>query len=471
MRAEIIDAPFAQMSRHWQPCPFTPPDIDFIMDKSRRYFHTRPNSKDVRDMLDLNEGGHIANWVDPGQHVVLAPLRPAKTEGPLQIEEVRSYGRGYVMQLNTSDTVLHIAVKGAGISGWARDNLEHLIQENQHRGVRAGAVPDEGGIKDIVGEYRVRQTGAQVPRTAFITQSDRLYQIGRHWENPYRIWELTSAPFRFGPDVSQTIALLNWPIELRHALVCRDKIAARAARCLRLTGEGSAQTQMARAQTRVTDTLARLAAADLGLSAWTFHLANIAYSGESSGYDRVLEPGGDAGLFMLGILGAEIESWAAINWLRAVCGLPLTNFDTWHAGFVAQVRNHDLACRFLRSVRPGKPTQAFDGFDGTGAGFGYNGLAFVRRNDGDVAAYCDAIFTFQTGLRDIFEGKIAALGDLERWEAAVDLHRLDQIRIAQSLSGQHAHEQRDRYRMKLRQNLDLQRALFPLYAERAAALR
>lgn len=380
------------------------------------------------------------------------------------VEAVRSYGRGYVQPgvvLKTRDGAVRglLAVKGSGVEGWARDNADWVRQENGHRDVELGRVGTADLLRDLAGEMRCLVAGVSAPPTVAVSGRPGQYRVARLWRCPYRIWELTSSCFRRGPLATQSALLLNWQVELVFALAHREPLSARARSVIGVSDPAGEPSPAAAAGPAVAAAIARLCACDYQLAPYAFHLANIAYSGETSGYDRIMAPARCPGTAARGVITALVESWLAIAWLQAVVGAPRYSLDCHYAAFLAalrtcaagtRTRNRYDAARGLAGVAADLPPVAADDPLLTG-------LPLSRRRPGDFEQWIDAADTLIDGLRAIYSGAIDTLSDLRRWQERADFDRCEDIRHEQAFGGPPEPHVRDRYRARLQEHRQLAR--------------
>jgi len=352
-----------------------------------------------------------------------------------------------------------LAVKGSGVEAWATDNKHWVIKENKKHGLVIGRVPRENFVNDLWGEFWALGAGLKCPRTIFCAKTRAGYQIGRFWHCPYRLWELTSGPFRIGPDVSQGFITLNWGIELAFALKYRHVISARAHDCIReASNHVRNAVYFAAFERTLTQNIAKLTIHECQLSPFAFHLANIAYSGETTGFDRLEGPFSMINAFRLGILTGLLEIWAAISWLRAATGkfaLPFTElFHRFQEELEASgVRNGtskffldgDDVNKVFSDARTGRLKEPL------------YPLFFSVRSKGDIRMFIAACETFFAGLTKAFSGDFTDLADLHSWRDHVNFARCEEVRICQSMAGDVLGARKKKFLRRVRKQRLLQR--------------
>lgn len=479
MEFAILDRPFSLQSCSYAPADFKVPCYETLIRDHGRFLVKGIDEALVAELLGLQEGSHLTrtmeDLISDGEQDRdhLKPLQAAPAgEGSLCVENVRSYGRGYVVPNIARDGGggYDLAVKGAGASGWVLENMSYVERENANRGLVIGRQTDQVTVKELLGEHWTTPLGIKQPKLAYVADCGQGYCIGRLWRSPERLWELTSTPFRVGPDAAQAIVLLTWGVELRHALAHRGAIRERAQSCFARAIDGQTNGERIAAFDRtLINTIASITGADLQLGPWIFHLANVSYSGETSGFDRIIGPYAryTNNVFFLSALGSIIELWAASNWLRAILGLELNGFVDWFDACREEMKRIAPESRISKAFNAKSTVERiYDGISTRISNPRHVGLFFARRHKGDIASFCNAIYTFQSGLKKIFAGEINSWDELARWEDSIDMAAVERVRLKQTVSGQYAFELSYKYAERLRSYEQLIKGFVPLFEER-----
>ena len=431
--------PYAQTSRSYRATPYSVPNFDALL---RTRSGSARERRAVLRTLGLSADSHLTEHVDRSSapDAAILPLAPRRHRGGRHVVEiVRSYGRGYVIPrvaLQTSHGPLHggIAVKGAGLAAWARTNRRWIERETAGHGLVLGHVARDNTANDLWGEFWSRQAGLTCPTTVYCARRGRVYQHARLWRCPYRIWELTAGPFRRGPDVTQPFTRLNWGVELTFALAYRDGIQQRAAACLASLSGAAAAVRVL--EETVLDNVVRLTARGIQLSPYTLHLANIGYTGESTGFDRMKGPYTFRDAFQLGVLMAILESWAAISWLGAVAGRRTPRFNAFFTAFQTALAASGAPRPTVQLFLNGDTAaDVFTRVNVAGFAVSRDRFLFTRRRPSDVDAYVSACETFFRGLRMVFRNELRTPRDLRRWRRQVHFTELEQLRVWQGKGG------------------------------------
>ena len=435
------------------PVKFSLPNFERLFIAERRNHQRVPKSFEVIQALGLDHTSHISSHVSFLKHGNVQPRALKKKECiPLSriegsapgnsVEVVHSYGRGYVqpnirIKLNGQETTGTLAVKGAGVEGWATKNKHWIVQEHQKRGVIHGKVLKKNFVDDLFGEFWAKKAGICCPVTVYLAKRGQGYQVGRLWRCPYRVWELTSGPFRFGPWVSQAFVMMHWGVELRFAVKYRDLILARARYCIRKAAiDSDGEGYFDSLENILIRNVASLAASEYQLAPFTFHLANIGYSGETTGFDRIRGPYWKSGPFRLGVLGGLIENWAAISWLRSIMGLDSLSFSEFFNRFQEQLRDLGADRRIRRLFNSGRTvSKVFSGVEMEGSEASLFPMPFAVRNEGDIETFLAACETFFEGLLKAFSGEIEGVSDLKGWSSRVDFNQCESVRVSQWMAG------------------------------------
>jgi hypothetical protein len=443
MRATVRAPRYAQTSRAYRSIRFAVPDFHALLLSSREA--TARDRRAVLSTLGLRPGSHLSTRVNQASAPpeALVPLARSRRAGATRpVEVVRSYGRGYVIpgvRLDIDGVAASggLAVKGAGIEGWAVANQQWIARENAGRGLIPGRVAEENAAGDLWGEFWARTAGLTCPATVYCARRRNTYQHARLWRSPYRIWELTSGPFRTGPHITQAFVHLNWSVELAFAATYRKVIRARARQRLAALSSNGYEAAMRATARTVLDNVVRLTAADLQLSPFTLHLANIAYSGETTGFDRMKGPFAHPGTFRLGVLMTLIEAWAALAWLGAAAGGRPLRFDTFFRRFQEQLEASGARRATARLFLGGRRVErAFTDLGTCDFAVSRDRFLFARRHPDDIRRFIAACETFFDGLRDAFDGGFQAIRDLRRWQRRVKFSDVEETRIWQSKGGE-----------------------------------
>lgn len=432
---------FAQASRAYRPVAFSVPDFDALLSVRPGFPRQR---RAVLAALGLDRAAHVSSRVDPSSAPAhaLTPLGRTRRRGAGDpVEIVRSFGRGYVIPGLT----LHVdgrartgglAVKGSGLEAWAAANRRWVERENVGRDLILGRVSRENAAGDLWGEFWARRAGVSCPITVYCARRGHVFQHARFWRCPYRVWELTSGPFRLGPGVTQAFVHLNWSLELAFALTYREPIRARARHCLESLSPKGYRVALGAMADTVLDNVVKLTAAGLQFSPYTLHLANIGYSGETTGFDRLKGPFAHPDAFRLGVLTTLVEVWAAVSWLGAAVDGGTPRFAPFFRRFqerlAASGAPRDIAHSFLQG---GTVERVFARVDVGGLCIGHDAFLFARRQDGDIAAFLAACERFFAGLRMALEGGLRTVRDLDRWRDRAHFARAEETRVWQSKGG------------------------------------
>ncbi|MDW9366950.1 hypothetical protein GOB34_04215 [Sinorhizobium meliloti] len=310
-------------------------------------------------------------------------------------------------------------------------------------------------VRDISGEYLATTAGLRAPRTVYVAKVEDGYQIARLWACPYRIWELTSGPWRTGPLVSECFFILNWGIELIYALRFRETISEQARGRLAACHGGSTDVEgtISRIEQSLLENVARAAARSLQLLPFAFHLANASYSGETSGFDRISCSTENATPRRLGILCALYDTWAASSWIRAASGAGTIPFcrhlKSFQEIFSSICSEHMADPFFLRSS---DIDVLFRNEGNKLLSHPLRQLPFSVRQDGDIQRFTEAAEVFFAGLSSIFNGELKDVKQMNRWLDQVDFEAIEGQRIFQWFSGDISGNRRTAYRQKLRQH-------------------
>lgn len=380
------------------------------------------------------------------------------------VELVQSYGRGHVR--NVPELELFdghpafgkIAVKGGGVEGWVNRNRTWFDKEHGKRGVKTGISTDADLLFDLNGEYLSNKIGLRSPKTLFVAQIEDGYQIGRLWECPYRIWEISSGPWRTGSLVSECFFIVNWGVELIYALKFKHKVQSQVKSRLTSCGSGFETVEMAVSclENKLLNNVALAALMPVQLLPFAFHLANISYLGETSGFDRIVGPGSSMTARRLGILCALFDTWAAVSWVRATSGLGHVNFDKYFASFQSVLSSHNgkspiepffLWSRDLDKLFHGEQSCRYSGrlFN----------MPFSVRQNGDIRRFTRAAETFFNGLTAIYNDEIADLEELKIWLEKVSFDKIEEQRILQWFCGDIQGSRKTSFNMKIDQHRNL----------------
>lgn len=468
MRYAFQNPHYTYTSDEYWPVPFSVPNFERLLSAGRNRKRQMPDAAELIKGIGFDNSSHITSRASfpehdklllfPKRHLI--PLcRTGEHGSDFNVEIVRSYGRGYVqpnvrINLDGREESGALAIKGSGVGAWAMDNKHWVVQENQKRGLIIGLHQEQSFVHDLLGEFWARKAGLKCPVTVYCAKRKQGYQVGRLWHCPYRLWELTSGPFRFGPRISQPFVLLNWGIELAFALKHRDTISARADECF---GKLSAATNIGRVdhvaslERNLIQNIVKLTVHGYQLLPFALHLANIAYSGETTGFDRIQGPFSRVEAFRLGILTGLLETWAAISWVRSIMGKSPLPFWKFFQEFQQQIEasGTSTARSFLEA------SHASEVFSKVNIGRRLEPplelLFFSVRSEGDIENFVFACETFFDGLMRTFSGEFDNLRDLYSWRGRVDFARCEEVRISQSMAGDILRGRRTQFLCRVRE--------------------
>lgn len=479
MRYSIIIEPFAIFSRAYGFGEFEIPDFEKLFYKSKRYLGFRPDLDWIVQVLGLNGENHLSSNIKfsgDKTHPIdprMFPLeRTIETDENPLIQLVRTYGRGYVVpevKIERGNTPIKggLAVKGTGLEGWAKDNKSWMVEENQHRGVVAGSVPEDSFVRDIVGEAWAIEASLYIPIFVYATKHFNRYRIARFWKCPYRIWELSSVPFRVGPDASQSILLMNWRVELYFAMAFKDRIRIRATECIgQISDSNLPKSWLENFRRRIITNIARLTAAEFQLLPNMFHLANISYEGETSGFDRILGPRKLFSNFALGILNALIETWTATGWVSIVLGIQHETFDKFFSDFkdiLSSLKpDKEVSSFFLRKDSVSK---IYNDTYGKALNYLLKDLLFSFRFEDDIKNLLNSISIFLQGLNKIYSGDIQTIDKLEQWEMTNNFIVAEKTRIQHDVGGDYLGGDSSKFQKKLQMQINSSKIYVSLLSE------
>lgn len=436
-RYGFIDPRFVSWSTSYRPASYDEVDFPSLLEP---YLPNGWTAQEIVDALGLADGSiHLRGTADGP-----LPLERSR-KGTHRVQVVRSYGRGCVqpglrVQAGAGILAGDLALKGSGIEAWVRDNLVWIRQETASRDLDLGGVTRRSTALDLVGEALLRRAGATCPRTVLVARLRQGYQIGRLWSCPYRLWELTSGPHRLGPGVSQAFVELIWPVELYFSLRYRQMLRERAERCLAHTGSTPESFE-----NRLLETLARAAAGDVQLLPFAFHLANIAYSGEVSGFDRARQRADD--WFLRGLACALVDIWAACNLLSCVLMGRARSLDALKDRWLERLESVGAHRAIVDHFAPPLESVLTTAGD-VPRRRPHHRYLFSRQHAGDVSRFFAAAKDHFEGLIRIFTESIQDLADLDRWLAG---HPPDhEARLTQCYAGDIEGTQRGSYLKSLR---------------------
>jgi hypothetical protein len=255
---------------------------------------------------------------------------------------------------------------------------------------------------------------------------------------------------------------LNWGIELIYALQWQKRISDRAKCCIaRCHGSHvGIEEAIQRIEQSLLENVAYAVKHSMQLCPFAFHLANISYSGETSGFDRIVGPSVHGTQAHLGILCALFDTWAASSWLRVTLGLQIVGFRRHNEKFrnildiaisamqadrfFLQSDDIDKLFRYEESILLPPPFQQ---------------LPFSVRSEGDIDRFIDAAETFFSGLAKIFDGEISDFDQLDQWLHKVNFENCEAQRVLQWFSGETSRGRRSAYQQKVRRH----KQMFALY--------
>jgi len=188
-----------------------------------------------------------------------------------------------------------------------------------------------------------------------------------------------------------------------------------------------------------------------------FHLANISYEGEVSGFERIIGPRRCFPNFTLGILMALIEAWTAVGWVSACLGIVPVTFNSFFENYKSilsnlnpesEITNLCLTTKNVsgtyKNIRGLNTTDAY-GNDITER---MQKMLFAYRYPNDINNFINAVTLFLNGLHKIYSGEIETMDTLRKWEKKNKFSAAEQIRIQNDVGGDYLEGNRNRFIIK-----------------------